>query len=47
MKTLVKNTISSFLLLSVLMAEDITSGLKQLDSTYQETNQQVLKNLDE
>ncbi|MFA8027957.1 sodium:calcium antiporter, partial [Helicobacter pylori] len=26
MKTLVKNTISSFLLLSVLMAEDITSG---------------------
>ncbi|MFT2649978.1 cag pathogenicity island VirB5 family T4SS-associated adhesin CagL [Helicobacter pylori] len=48
MKTLVKNTISSFLLLSVLMmAEDITSGLKQLDSTYKETNQQVLKNLDE
>ncbi|UOR61277.1 cag pathogenicity island VirB5 family T4SS-associated adhesin CagL [Helicobacter pylori] len=47
MKTLVKNTISSFLLLSVLMAEDITSGLKQLDSTYEETNQQVLKNLDE
>lgn len=47
MKTLVKNTIYSFLLLSVLMAEDITSGLKQLDSTYQETNQQVLKNLDE
>ncbi|MDU9792180.1 cag pathogenicity island VirB5 family T4SS-associated adhesin CagL [Helicobacter pylori] len=47
MKTLVKNTISSFLLLSVLMAEDITSGLKQLDNTYQETNQQVLKNLDE
>ncbi|WP_231267270.1 cag pathogenicity island VirB5 family T4SS-associated adhesin CagL [Helicobacter pylori] len=47
MKTLMKNTISSFLLLSVLMAEDITSGLKQLDSTYQETNQQVLKNLDE
>ncbi len=47
MKTLVKNTISSFLLLSVLMAEDITSGLKQLDSTYQETNQQALKNLDE
>ncbi|OPG32682.1 cag pathogenicity island VirB5 family T4SS-associated adhesin CagL [Helicobacter pylori] len=47
MKTLVKNTIFSFLLLSVLMAEDITSGLKQLDSTYQETNQQVLKNLDE
>lgn len=47
MKTLVKNTMSSFLLLSVLMAEDITSGLKQLDSTYQETNQQVLKNLDE
>ncbi|EJB54861.1 cagL protein [Helicobacter pylori Hp H-28] len=42
-----KNTISSFLLLSVLMAEDITSGLKQLDSTYKETNQQVLKNLDE
>lgn len=36
-----------FLLLSVLMAEDITSGLKQLDSTYKETNQQVLKNLDE
>ncbi|GAA9029476.1 cag pathogenicity island VirB5 family T4SS-associated adhesin CagL [Helicobacter pylori] len=29
------------------MAEDITSGLKQLDSTYKETNQQVLKNLDE
>ncbi|WP_199499206.1 cag pathogenicity island VirB5 family T4SS-associated adhesin CagL [Helicobacter pylori] len=47
MKTLVKNTISSFLLLSVLMAEDITSGLKQLDNTYEETNQQVLKNLDE
>ncbi len=47
MKTLIKNTISSFLLLSVLMAEDITSGLKQLDSTYKETNQQVLKNLDE
>ncbi len=47
MKTLVKNTISSFLLLSVLMAEDITSGLRQLDSTYKETNQQVLKNLDE
>ncbi|WRB63695.1 cag pathogenicity island VirB5 family T4SS-associated adhesin CagL [Helicobacter pylori] len=47
MKTLVKNTISSFLLLSVLMAEDITSSLKQLDSTYKETNQQVLKNLDE
>ncbi len=47
MKTLVKNTMSSFLLLSVLMAEDITSGLKQLDSTYKETNQQVLKNLDE
>lgn len=47
MKTLVKNTLFSFLLLSVLMAEDITSGLKQLDSTYQETNQQVLKNLDE
>ncbi len=47
MKTLVKNTIYSFLLLSVLMAEDITSGLKQLDSTYKETNQQVLKNLDE
>ncbi len=47
MKTLVKNTISSFLLLSVLMAEDITSGLKQLDSTYKETNQQALKNLDE
>ncbi|MCQ2984413.1 sodium:calcium antiporter, partial [Helicobacter pylori] len=47
MKTLMKNTISSFLLLSVLMAEDITSGLKQLDSTYEETNQQVLKNLDE
>ncbi|WP_324714102.1 cag pathogenicity island VirB5 family T4SS-associated adhesin CagL [Helicobacter pylori] len=47
MKTLVKNTISSFLLLSVLVAEDITSGLKQLDSTYKETNQQVLKNLDE
>ncbi|WQW98433.1 cag pathogenicity island VirB5 family T4SS-associated adhesin CagL [Helicobacter pylori] len=47
MKTLMKNTIFSFLLLSVLMAEDITSGLKQLDSTYQETNQQVLKNLDE
>nr|BBB45089.1 cag pathogenicity psland protein 18 [Helicobacter pylori] len=47
MKTFVKNTISSFLLLSVLMAEDITSGLKQLDSTYKETNQQVLKNLDE
>ncbi|WP_024369515.1 cag pathogenicity island VirB5 family T4SS-associated adhesin CagL [Helicobacter pylori] len=47
MKTLVKNTIYSFLLLSVLMAEDITSGLKQLDNTYQETNQQVLKNLDE
>ncbi len=47
MKTLVKNTISSFLLLSVLMAEDITSGLKQLDSTYKETNQQLLKNLDE
>ncbi|WRD92999.1 cag pathogenicity island VirB5 family T4SS-associated adhesin CagL [Helicobacter pylori] len=47
MKTLTKNTISSFLLLSVLMAEDITSGLKQLDSTYEETNQQVLKNLDE
>nr|CBV36421.1 CagL protein [Helicobacter pylori] len=47
MKTLVKNAISSFLLLSVLMAEDITSGLKQLDSTYKETNQQVLKNLDE
>ncbi len=47
MKALVKNTISSFLLLSVLMAEDITSGLKQLDNTYQETNQQVLKNLDE
>nr|BBB45037.1 cag pathogenicity psland protein 18 [Helicobacter pylori] len=47
MKTLVKNTISSFLLLSVLMAEDITSGLKQLDSTYKETNQQVLRNLDE
>ncbi len=47
MKTLMKNTISSFLLLSVLMAEDITSGLKQLDSTYKETNQQVLKNLDE
>ncbi len=47
MKTLVKNTIPSFLLLSVLMAEDITSGLKQLDSTYKETNQQVLKNLDE
>ncbi|MFT2633918.1 cag pathogenicity island VirB5 family T4SS-associated adhesin CagL [Helicobacter pylori] len=47
MKTLMKNTISSFLLLSVLMAEDITSGLKQLDSTYQETNQQTLKNLDE
>ncbi|MBM2662188.1 cag pathogenicity island VirB5 family T4SS-associated adhesin CagL [Helicobacter pylori] len=47
MKTLVKNTISSFLLLSVLMAEDITSGLKQLDNTYKETNQQVLKNLDE
>ncbi len=35
------------LVLSVLMAEDITSGLKQLDNTYQETNQQVLKNLDE
>ncbi|AFH97668.1 cag pathogenicity island protein L [Helicobacter pylori Shi417] len=47
MKTLVKNTISSFLLLSVLMAEDITSGLKQLDRTYKETNQQALKNLDE
>nr|AGN92734.1 CagL [Helicobacter pylori] len=47
MKTLVKNTISSFLLLSVLMAEDITSGLKQLDNTYKETNQQVLRNLDE
>ncbi|WP_441705286.1 cag pathogenicity island VirB5 family T4SS-associated adhesin CagL [Helicobacter pylori] len=47
MKTLVKNTIYSFLLLSVLMAEDITSGLKQLDRTYKETNQQVLKNLDE
>ncbi len=47
MKTLMKNTISSFLLLSILMAEDITSGLKQLDSTYKETNQQVLKNLDE
>ncbi|MFP6159727.1 cag pathogenicity island VirB5 family T4SS-associated adhesin CagL [Helicobacter pylori] len=47
MKTLVKNTISSFLLLSVLMAEDITSGLKQLDNTYKETNQQALKNLDE
>lgn len=47
MKTLVKSTIYSFLLLSVLMAEDITSGLKQLDSTYKETNQQVLKNLDE
>ncbi|ADO03756.1 cag pathogenicity island protein (cagL, cag18) [Helicobacter pylori Cuz20] len=47
MKTLVKNTISSFLLLSVLMAEDITSGLEQLDRTYKETNQQVLKNLDE
>ncbi|WP_120814857.1 cag pathogenicity island VirB5 family T4SS-associated adhesin CagL [Helicobacter pylori] len=47
MKTLMKNTISSFLLLSVLMAEDITSGLKQLDSTYKETNQQALKNLDE
>ncbi len=47
MKTLMKNIISSFLLLSVLMAEDITSGLKQLDSTYQETNQQTLKNLDE
>nr|QCQ78672.1 CagL [Helicobacter pylori] len=47
MKTLMKNTISSFLLLSVLMAEDITSGLKQLDNTYKETNQQVLKNLDE
>ncbi len=47
MKTLMKNTIYSFLLLSVLMAEDITSGLKQLDSTYKETNQQVLKNLDE
>ncbi len=47
MKTLMKNTISSFLLLSVLMAEDITSGLRQLDSTYKETNQQVLKNLDE
>ncbi len=47
MKKLVKNTISSFLLLSVLMAEDITSGLKQLDRTYKETNQQVLKNLDE
>ncbi|RVZ34861.1 cag pathogenicity island VirB5 family T4SS-associated adhesin CagL [Helicobacter pylori] len=47
MKTLMKNTISSFLLLSVLMAEDITSGLKQLDSTYKEANQQVLKNLDE
>nr|AHH33117.1 cytotoxic-associated protein L [Helicobacter pylori] len=47
MRTLVKNIISSFLLLSVLMAEDITSGLKQLDSTYKETNQQVLKNLDE
>ncbi|GAA7959288.1 cag pathogenicity island VirB5 family T4SS-associated adhesin CagL [Helicobacter pylori] len=29
------------------MAEDITSGLKQLDNTYQETNQQALKNLDE
>ncbi|GAA7735539.1 sodium:calcium antiporter [Helicobacter pylori] len=29
------------------MAEDITSSLKQLDSTYKETNQQVLKNLDE
>ncbi|GAA9388553.1 cag pathogenicity island VirB5 family T4SS-associated adhesin CagL [Helicobacter pylori] len=29
------------------MAEDITSGLKQLDRTYKETNQQVLKNLDE
>ncbi|BDA08328.1 sodium:calcium antiporter [Helicobacter pylori] len=29
------------------MAEDITSGLRQLDSTYKETNQQVLKNLDE
>ncbi|GAA6993882.1 cag pathogenicity island VirB5 family T4SS-associated adhesin CagL [Helicobacter pylori] len=29
------------------MAEDITSGLKQLDSTYKETNQQVLRNLDE
>ncbi len=47
MKKLMKNTISSFLLLSVLMAEDITSGLKQLDRTYKETNQQVLKNLDE
>ncbi len=47
MKTLMKNTIYSFLLLSVLMAEDITSGLRQLDSTYKETNQQVLKNLDE
>ncbi|QQW89477.1 cag pathogenicity island VirB5 family T4SS-associated adhesin CagL [Helicobacter pylori] len=47
MKTLVKNTISSFLLLSVLMAEDITSGLEQLDRTYKETNQQALKNLDE
>ncbi|GAA7999926.1 cag pathogenicity island VirB5 family T4SS-associated adhesin CagL [Helicobacter pylori] len=30
-----------------MVAEDITSGLKQLDSTYKETNQQVLKNLDE
>ncbi|GAA9175720.1 cag pathogenicity island VirB5 family T4SS-associated adhesin CagL [Helicobacter pylori] len=29
------------------MAEDITSGLEQLDGTYKETNQQVLKNLDE
>ncbi|GAA9142707.1 cag pathogenicity island VirB5 family T4SS-associated adhesin CagL [Helicobacter pylori] len=29
------------------MAEDVTSGLKQLDNTYKETNQQVLKNLDE
>ncbi|MGL2751545.1 cag pathogenicity island VirB5 family T4SS-associated adhesin CagL [Helicobacter pylori] len=47
MKTLVKNTISSFLLLSVLMAENITSGLEQLDRTYKETNQQALKNLDE
>ncbi|MGH1607753.1 cag pathogenicity island VirB5 family T4SS-associated adhesin CagL [Helicobacter pylori] len=47
MKALVKNTMSSFLLLSVLMGEDITSGLKQLDRTYKETNQQVLKNLDE
>ncbi|MGN8538423.1 cag pathogenicity island VirB5 family T4SS-associated adhesin CagL [Helicobacter pylori] len=47
MKKLVKKYHIFFLLLSVLMAEDITSGLKQLDSTYKETNQQVLKNLDE